>query len=342
MKKSAAICALWATCMCGLAGCGKGVKPDDPSNPSNPANSAGRPISCRPSAEPCTGPCEPTIGGHQGPFLEGNALDGLHFKLVGTGNVWPPQAGVTLKAAAICSVPNLNLQVKIKDCVPGVADAVACRVDVVTGDGICGTPKDPGPCRTYEEKDQDSKHNRGVLVVQGFWDKKGAWNADSDIVTLSCYDDINEHDQHRWANGAIARCLGKDYSPSKNADEFLACIRLLRADYCGDGDAHTFSGTDVDMHDPSNPVTPPECQDGRCFEASWSKEGAVCIARPRWKERGLGACDTKFGQPDPKGIRCRNPKPAELVFSRSQINSCTSDPAAANCPAGGDADPHCP
>jgi hypothetical protein len=62
-------------------------------------------------------------------------------------------------------------------------------------------------------------------------------------------------------------------------DHHQACVRMLRADYCGDGPT-TRDGMLINLYDPVG-IQPDEPRPGMSFEAGWDEGGAVCVARPR-------------------------------------------------------------
>lgn len=94
-------------------------------------------------------------------------------------------------------------------------------------------------------------------------------------------------------SGVVAKCVRWGYPPwsrgpgGKDLAPFhAACVRMARADYCGDGTPHTKEGTSIDNFDdlgiqkrgaPDDP--------SYVFEAGWSPQGAVCVAHPRWSEQ---------------------------------------------------------
>ncbi len=85
--------------------------------------------------------------------------------------------------------------------------------------------------------------------------------------------------------GARGKCVMLGYRPWAVAEDgqslrpyFAACIRMMRADYCGDGRPHTRPGVQVDMWDRAGVQT---AQTSLPFEAAWGAEGAVCMKRPR-------------------------------------------------------------
>ena len=93
-------------------------------------------------------------------------------------------------------------------------------------------------------------------------------------------------------SGAQGKCVRFGYRPWEKTrdgrpmrDHYNACVRMLRADYCGDGRSWTRDGTIIDMWDhhdiqKSDTVNNPAFS----FEAGWSPEGAVCAARTRIPE----------------------------------------------------------
>lgn len=92
--------------------------------------------------------------------------------------------------------------------------------------------------------------------------------------------------------GAQGKCVRFGYHPWEESPErplmpdyYNACVRLVRADYCGDGRAWTRNGTSIDLWDDLK-IQRAETGNGSgfSFEAGWSKDGAVCVARTRIPE----------------------------------------------------------
>ncbi|MEM9492012.1 MAG: ADYC domain-containing protein, partial [Myxococcota bacterium] len=71
-----------------------------------------------------------------------------------------------------------------------------------------------------------------------------------------------------------------------------ACTRMVRADYCGDGVAHTENGTKIDIWDnlegimDETPNTDPNYDSTLLYEAQWRPDGAHCIEKTRWSGSG--------------------------------------------------------
>jgi hypothetical protein len=94
-------------------------------------------------------------------------------------------------------------------------------------------------------------------------------------------------------SGAIGKCVLLGYAPWRGLTlqaAHQACVRLLRADYCGDGEGTTRDGTPVDVVDRLRVHTPDPSAAAMAFEAAWGPDGAVCVARTRVPENvTLGA-----------------------------------------------------
>jgi len=88
-------------------------------------------------------------------------------------------------------------------------------------------------------------------------------------------------------SGALGKCVRWGYRPwderpggSPLRALHAACVRMVRADYGGDGATATRDGTRIRYCDPFGVVA---CDNltARRFEAAWTGAGAVCVARPR-------------------------------------------------------------
>jgi hypothetical protein len=66
-------------------------------------------------------------------------------------------------------------------------------------------------------------------------------------------------------------------------DLFNTCIRMVRADYGGDGTGTTRNGMLIDLYDDYG-IQAPDFDHRMTFEAGWTQDGAVCVSHPRVKE----------------------------------------------------------
>ncbi|MBN8999144.1 MAG: hypothetical protein J0H54_07035, partial [Rhizobiales bacterium] len=101
-------------------------------------------------------------------------------------------------------------------------------------------------------------------------------------------------------SGAFGKCLLFGYHPWKSgaavpmAQLYRSCIRMVRADYCGDGRSWTRNGMSIDIFDRFG-VQKADNPPNMTLEAAWSPEGAVCIHHARVPSVGtldavLAAC----------------------------------------------------
>ena len=135
--------------------------------------------------------------------------------------------------------------------------------------------------QTEELCGPDVRAERWAFPIHGQWDAEGNKLSDSGY-TLTCGD------------GAQGKCLRFGYKPWKTMPSgerldayYQACIRLVRADYCG-GHGTTRDGMLIDIYDRIG-VQPPDSQAdaaaGVHFEAAWNAAGAVCVAHTRVPEK---------------------------------------------------------
>ena len=115
-----------------------------------------------------------------------------------------------------------------------------------------------------------------AFPLRGQWDSEGRRTSKRGF-TLTC------------ASGAIGKCVRFGYRPWRTgaggaalADYHAACVRAVRADYCG-GHGTTRDGQPIDIYDAlgiqrRDTTRPAEALP---FEAAFSPSGAVCVAHTR-------------------------------------------------------------
>ena len=163
-----------------------------------------------------------------------------------------------------------------------------------------------GQWEPYCEPDAEGRTT--AIVVKGGWDATGNYIA-SDAVTFAC------------TNGAIAKCARWGYKPWKTglAVYHQTCMRVVLADYCGNGRAHTRDGTRINVYDRIG-IEKRDNLPG-VFEAAWTPSGAVYLNEPRRAVRGdvVGECperlsDRTAGLTEAE-IRARYPE--ALIFTET-------------------------
>jgi hypothetical protein len=196
----------------------------------------------------------------------------------------------------------------------------AYRIDSIEPD-----PKDPsGETLLYELSTKDPVTGAwtpackpdAAGVAKGF-PLEGVWTPGGEHVRAPGQFEIT------CTSGAIGKCVRMGYKPWKGAamwDRHQACVRMVRADYCGDGTAHTRDGTLIDVFDDAG-IQKDEPDPGMSFEAGWGKDGAVCVSHTRVPEvwtlaQARAACPARLG------AACTEERAREdsraLLFNRSR------------------------
>jgi hypothetical protein len=170
----------------------------------------------------------------------------------------------------------------------------------------------------------DRDGRSAAIPLTDIWDDNGDRNSSAPLFTLAC------------TVSSIAECYRWGYRPWATGNGNLkithwACTRLARADYCGDGQNHTVSGTRINVWDNLSPPIQAQSAtpDGMSFEAAWSQTGALCLSHARWASSSGSVvaveCPNKLhppGQGSP--TVCDDPSQAgngpNRLFNESAIN----------------------
>ena len=111
--------------------------------------------------------------------------------------------------------------------------------------------------------------------VGGTTKDDGSFSLSSEQLTFTC------------TSGAVAKCIRMGYSPWATTDQgqplldhFRACMRMVRADYCGDGRPRSRDGTLINIYDRLD-IQVPDPEPSLTFEAAWGPNGAVCVRKTR-------------------------------------------------------------
>lgn len=126
----------------------------------------------------------------------------------------------------------------------------------------------------------DSFGRTAGFPVAGRWDRAGRYVRDPRRWFVAC------------SGGARGKCVLWGYDPWKAGPGgedltryYRACQFAVRADYAGNGVAHTRDGTPIELADNAGVRRFSRASGpGFVFEAGWSETGAVCVARPRWPD----------------------------------------------------------
>jgi len=136
------------------------------------------------------------------------------------------------------------------------SDVLAYTVRVATDQGwiaLCGDDSDGAV--------------RQALAVAGTWNvQTGAWH-DGGVMSFAC------------RRASVAKCVELGYKPWLGlGDHQRACVRMLRADYCGDGTPYTVTGTPINLYDEAGVQLDTEAWP---VDAEWGPDGALCFHHHR-------------------------------------------------------------
>jgi hypothetical protein len=199
-------------------------------------------------------------------------VHGTAFRVrLADGRTLGPQelVGATLEASDEASRP---LTVRIDAVVPDPRDpedeVLLYRMTALGADGAW-----------HELCSPDPAGERWAFPLAGRWTAAGEHlQAATGVFNVTC------------SSGAIGKCVRFGYKPWKRPpdgaalwDHHQACVRMMRADYCGDGKSFTRDGTLIDLYDQLG-IQKDEPAPGMRFEAGWGKDGATCVARVRIPE----------------------------------------------------------
>jgi hypothetical protein len=120
-----------------------------------------------------------------------------------------------------------------------------------------------------------ANHPVQAVAVAGVWGPQGGdaaeYSPSASQFTVAC------------RAKTIAKCIELGYKTYDGyANQLQACVRLLRADYCGDGTPHTVDGTTLNLYDNAGVQSDTQAWQP---EAEWGPDGAICInsnASPRY------------------------------------------------------------
>jgi hypothetical protein len=107
-----------------------------------------------------------------------------------------------------------------------------------------------------------------AIPVAGTWNTTtGAWSDDGTTFSWAC------------RHASVAKCVEFGYKSWLGyGDYHHACVRMLRADYCGDGTPHTITGTPINLYDDIGIQADTESWP---VDAEWTPDGAICVNHNR-------------------------------------------------------------
>jgi hypothetical protein len=201
------------------------------------------------------------------------------------------------------------------------ADGVRLRIDAVVADP--GDPSGDIVLYRFSRIAADGEATPYCRTGNGMgFPMAGSWSADGKHihapgkVTIACL------------GTAEARCVALGYRPWAKGpdgadlwDYHQACVRALRADYCGSGHSHGGFGTGLALYDRLG-IRPLQGAAGMSFEAAWGANGASCVnhmrppARMTLRDLGIECANLPKAR---LGSSCDERGPA-LIFTKSPVS----------------------
>jgi hypothetical protein len=232
------------------------------------------------------GPPSPAAGQAQARSVE---VEGAQFRLVGANGAPVPQEALPGTILALGD---------------GSGRRRAIRVDAVESDA-----RDPaGEIMLYALSEQDPsgawrniclpdrEGRRLGFPLAGRFTADGRYELAPGKLLITC------------TGGAEGKCVRFGYKPWRHAPDgtpllpyYQACVRLVRADYAGDGRGTTRNGQPIDIYD-SLGLQEPANDAAYEFEAGFGPLGAVCVRHVRVKENATLA-----------GVEAASPRLADRV-----------------------------
>jgi len=118
----------------------------------------------------------------------------------------------------------------------------------------------------------DAQNVQRAIPISGAWDETVQFHERPGVITFAC------------TGGAMGKCIRFGYKPWKMMNGVSiqpyhqACVRMIRADYCGNGRSYTVTGAYVDMYDRLNIQRPEaDAEQTEILEAAWGPDGATYI-----------------------------------------------------------------
>jgi hypothetical protein len=148
--------------------------------------------------------------------------------------------------------------------------------DIAGGTMLYALSEQTGPSGEWENVCKpDPDGHRFAFPLAGSFAADGRYRHEDGRILITC------------TGGAEAKCIRFGYKPWDHLPDgrslepyYQACVRAVRADYCGDGVGHTRDGTLIDIFDHVG-IEVDQSVPGIRFEAAFNPDGAVCVNETR-------------------------------------------------------------
>jgi hypothetical protein len=212
-----------------------------------------------------------------GQTIRGSVVAGLefHYSYLATGATSPFVFTLRVDAAGLDPTAHLP---------PNTANDVWMYSLMARQDNVSPAPAWQPAC--YTEGNVPDQ----ALMLSHRWDLTTGNRLDQpNFITFACRDyslgKCARMGYRPWAKAQTCTGSGSKRTCTDIAltDHHQSCVRMMRADYCGNGKSYTVNGTLIDIYDYLNPpLQVPETDWD--IEARWTPTGAICLNDPRHPE----------------------------------------------------------
>lgn len=252
--------------------------------------------------------------------VSNNEIISLVFVDAGTGTTYkgPDLIGITVVGQlSDGSMREVRFAAHDANTVPGTNLYLVNYVD--TGESLCGN--------------RDGQPIWAAILPQQYDETTGSERArDQNKYTFSCRFGAIQRCQELWylKNGTALETYNGTTRVRNLDDYHAACVRMIRADYCGDGRPHTFDNTTIDFYDHLTngkiATTGTTGQDGFYFESDWDTDGAHCLNSTRWMPVSLSGIEMNRSTANPDWEYVRLNCPERFAFPVLTANGSASVP----------------
>ncbi len=213
--------------------------------------------------------------GWNGVSLTGTTLSGTLDGTPGSGDAF---IGTTMTVTLSDGISTVDVHIdNIEQ--SGDPEILLYTISYPDGSKICGLDVNGDPVK--------------AIPLSGRWDYSigetgGDHIDDASMFSFACVD------------APLGKCVTLGYKPWASITEVSgtssqsisgrplhqACTRMMRADYCGDGAAHTQNGTPINVWDNFDIQTQASVGTTWWNDAEWTEGGAACISNLRYDPNG--------------------------------------------------------
>ena len=210
-----------------------------------------------------------TVTAYSQPSIRSVGVDGTQFRVMMSDGKILPQGALPGTVISFGDRQGHRRSIRIDAIKPDARDR--------SGETVLYTfsEQDAAGAGWHNICDADPDGQRLGFPLGGSFSSDMRYTPSTDRVSIVC------------TGGAEGKCIRFGYKPwgrapdgSSLAPYYQACLRLVRADYLGNGVGHTRNGMPIDIFDRIG-VQKDEVAPGMTLEAAWGPDGALCVRHTR-------------------------------------------------------------